>query len=169
MHTNYLHAELSTSRRNTTEYVDLCIIQPKQIKFWIKTSKYNRLERDVPVWGWRWEPEDAIGIEIKFNRWVAKTHAHSRITKRDRVTKKWKDYCNSLVFDLQKLKRYKRGWLVFVDQHSLFQTKKELREFMDGMIRQANYGAAKKTLNVYYLCPKNNRAWAFKSAVHTRY
>ena len=167
--TKSLHAELSTSRRKSTEYVDLCIAPPKKIEFWIKTSQYNRYEKNVPVWGWSWDPETAIGIEIKFNRWIAKTSAYSKKTKKRRVTQKWKDYCASLAFDLKKLKRYKRGWLIFVDQYSLFESKKEWRIFMDKIIRQANYGAAKKTLNAYYLCPKNSSAWAHKSAVQTSY
>jgi len=165
--TKSLHAELQTTRRKTIEYVDLCIIPQKYIEFYVMSRRYDKSQRIFPIYGWDWNPEDAIGIEIKFNRWVSQRYIYSLKTKRTRTTQKWHDFYESLAFDLQKLKRYKRGWFVFVDQHSLFQTKEEWREFMDALIRYANYGAAKKTLNAYYLCPKNNSAWPFKSVGQT--
>lgn len=161
--TRPLHAELSSSRRNSTEYVDLCLMNPTRAKFWIKKSKFDRGNKDIPVWDWDWHPENAIGIEIKFNQWILKTNAFSNKTKRERVTQKWKNYRWHLLRDLKKLKRYKRGWLIFVDQHSLINSRKEWRNFVDGLIRASNYGYAKKTLNAYYLCPKFKTAFSYKS------
>lgn len=161
--TRPLHAELSSSRRNSTEFVDLCLIDPTKTTFWIKKSKFNRWSKDIPVWSWEWRPKDAIGIEIKFNPWIIKKQAFSHDTKRERVTQNWKDYRWRLVRDFKKLKRYKRGWLIFVDQHSLINSRKEWRDFVDDVIRDSNYGYAKKTLNAYYLCPKIKTAFSYKS------
>ena len=162
--TRPLHAELSSSRRKTTEFVDLCIIEPSVFEFWIKKTKFNRGDREVPIWTWgpSW-PENAIGIEIKFNRWVLKRKAYSYKSKRERFTGRWKDLRYSLISDLDKLLRYKRGWLIFVDHHSLLRNKEEWREFMDDVIRYSNYGRLKKTLNAYYLSPKLGRALSYKS------
>ena len=161
--TRPLHAELSSSRRKATEYVDLCLITPSEVEFLIKKTKFNRANKEMPLWDWNWSPDDSIGIEIKFNRWIIKTKAYSHNTKRERVTANWNNYRNRLVEDIKKLKRYKRGWLIFVDQHSLIESYKEWREFIDGVIRESNYGYAKKTLNAYYLCPKSGRALSYKS------
>ena len=65
--------------------------------------------------------------------------------------------------DLRRLKKYKRGWLIFVDQNSLFPSYAKWRDFIDELIREANYGYAKKTLNAYYLCPKREKALSYKS------
>jgi len=161
--TKSLHAELSSSRRKATEYVDLCLIVPPKVEFWIKKTKFSRENKEMPVWDWNWNPEDSVGIEIKFNRWIIKTKAYSRNTKRERVTKNWKNYQYRLLQDIKKLKRYKRGWLIFVDQHSLITTYTGWRRFIDEVIRDSNYGCAKKTLNAYYLCPKLKRALSYKS------
>lgn len=133
------------------------------MEFWIKKSKFSRENKEMPVWNWNWKPEDSIGVEIKFNRWILKIGAYSHNTKRSRVTKKWKDYRYRLVKDIKKLKRYKRGWLIFVDQHSLISGYEKWREFMEEVIRDSNYGYDKKTLNAYYLCPKSKRALSYKS------
>lgn len=161
--TQALHAELSSSRRKATEYADLCLLNPSKTTFWIKKSKYNRSAKEIPVWDWDWQPKDTVGIEIKFNRWILKTKAYSHETKRTRVTKRWNDFRSSLVRDFKKLKRYQRGWLIFVDQHSLFTTRQAWRDFIDDMIRDANYGYAKKTLNAYCLCPRLKRAISYKA------
>lgn len=161
--TKPIHAELSSSRRKATEYVDLCLINPSKVEFWIKKTKFSRENKEMPVWDWNWNPKDSIGIEIKFNRWILKTEAYSHDTKRERITKKWKDYRDRLVSDIKKLKRYKRGWLIFVDQHSLIRKRKEWREFINKVIRDSNYGYSKKTLNAYYLCPKLKKALSYKS------
>lgn len=161
--TNTIHAELSSSRRKATEYVDLCLIIPSKVIFWIKKTKFSRENKEMPVWDWDWDPKNSIGIEIKFNRWILKTSAYSHDTKRERITENWKGFRWYLLNDIKKLKRYKRGWLIFVDQHSLIGNYKEWRDFMEGVIRDSNYGYAKKTLNAYYLCPKLKRALSYKS------
>jgi hypothetical protein len=158
-----LHSELSSSRRKAREFVDLCLIAPPKVEFWIKKTKFSRKNNEIPVWNWNWNPEDSIGLEIKFNRWILKTNAYSYGTKRERVTKKWKNYRSTLIRDIKKLKKYHRGWLIFVDQHSLISTYKGWRKFIDEIIRDSNYGYAKKTLNAYYLCPKLKRALSYKS------
>jgi len=161
--TRPIHAELSYKKRNTTEFVDLCLIDPTKFTFWIKKRGFDRSNKRFPIWDWDWKRADAIGIEIKFNRWVSKEDAYSRKTGRRKTTDKWKNYKLSLIRDIKKLKRYKRGWLVLVDHHSLISTRKEWRAFVDEIIRKSNYGYAKRTLNAYYLCPKLKRALSFKS------
>jgi hypothetical protein len=161
--TRSIHAELSESWRNLTEFVDLCLFCPSKTTFWIKKSKYDRGEGDVPVWCWDWSRKDSIGIEIKFNRTASKDSGYSNKTKRTHVTERWKAFRRSLVRDLRRLKKYKRGWLIFVDQNSLFPSYAKWREFIDELIREANYGYAKKTLNAYYLCPKREKALSYKS------
>src|SRR3989304_2558292 len=83
---------------------------------------------------------------------------YSRKTGRKKTTDIWETYKQSLIRDIKKLKRYKRGWLVLVDHHSLIATYREWRTFVDEIIRKSNYGYAKRTLNAYYLCPKLKRA-----------
>jgi|WetSurMetagenome_2_1015567.scaffolds.fasta_scaffold17203_2 hypothetical protein len=162
--TKALHSELSSSRRKATEFVDLCLVIPSKFEFYITKTKFDRGKKEMPISGWKWNPEDSIGIEIKFNKWVQKKFTYSRKTKRFRITEKWKYYEKSLKNDLKKLVRYKRGWLILVDQHSLIKTYKEWRSFIDVIIRKANYGKAKKTLNAYYLCPKRKKALSYKSS-----
>jgi len=161
--TKPLHAELSTKGRRATEFVDLCLIDPSKFTFWIKRRGFDRFDKRYPIWDWDWKKQDAIGIEVKFNRWVTKAKAYSRKSKRERITDKWRNYKQSLIRDIKKLKRYKRGWLVLVDHHSLIATYREWRTFVDEIIRKSNYGYAKRTLNAYYLCPKLKRALSFKS------
>lgn len=161
--TQSLHAELSSSYRKGTEYADLCFLNPSRTKFWIKKTKYDRHDKVIPVWDWDWEHSDTIGLEIKYNRWIQKTTAYSRLTKRTRVTKKWHNFRRTLARDFKKLKKFQRGWLIFVDQHSLFPSRGQWREFIDEMMRDVNYGKAKKTLNAYYLCPKLRKAISYKS------
>lgn len=160
--TRSLHAELSSTKRKATEYVDLCLVEPKEVWFWIKKRQFDKTTKNFPIWEWSWLPRQTIGIEIKFNRWISKIHAHSNITGRERITKKWKNFENTLVRDLKKLKSYKRGWLIFVDQYSLFETRTEWRDFVDLVVRRANYGRDKKTLNAYYMCPKAKVAFSYK-------
>ena len=161
--TNPLHAELATSRRKSTEFVDLCLLVPCKVYSVVKKRKYNRNNNELSIWEFLWEPKDSIGIEIKFNRWIPKISVYSRLTKRLRITEQWKYHRRRLIQDISKLKRYKRGWLIFVDHHSLFRGYDEWRTFMEKIIRDSNYGRAKKTLNAYYLCPKHKRALSFKS------
>ncbi len=165
--TRGLHAELSSSRRRATEYVDLCLLDPSRTTFWIKKSNFSRSDRSIPVWGWDWQPNDSVGIEIKFNRWIAKAAAFSRLTKRTRMTQRWRDFRTSLVRDFKKLRRYKRGWLIFVDHYSLFPTRKSWRVFLEELIRDSNYDSAKRTLNAYYLCPKLRRPLSYKAAYNS--
>jgi len=160
--TRSVHAELFSKRRKRTEFVDLCLIVPPETEFWIAKSKFSRENREMPLWKWDWHPECSIGIEIKFNQFVPKTKIYYYNTKRERETEKWKNYKLRLVRDLKKLNRYKRGWLIFVDQYSLISNKKEWRDFIDGIIRESNYGWAKKTLNAYYLCPTQKKALSYK-------
>ena len=160
--TQSLHAELSSSYRRGTEFVDLCLLNPSRTTFWIKKTKFNRHDKTLPIWDWDWEFKDTIGIEIKFNRWVRKTTAYSKQTQRTRVTNRWHNFRSSLIRDFKKLRKFQRGWLIFVDQHSLFTNRREWREFIDEAIRDAN-GKAKKTLNAYYLCPKLRKAISYKS------
>ena len=47
---------------------------------------------------------------VERNRWVSKEDAYNRKTARKRTTDKWKNYMQSLIRDIKKLKRYKRGW-----------------------------------------------------------
>lgn len=164
--TQPLHAELSSSYRKGTEFVDLCLLNPSRTTFWIRKTKFDCHEKVFPIWDWDWAFEDTIGIEIKFNRWIVKTTAYSRRTKRTRVTKRWRRFRRSLIRDFKKLTKFQRGWLIFVDQHSLFANRKEWRDFVDGAIRDAN-GKAKKTLNAYYLCPKMKKAVSFKSGYNS--
>lgn len=162
--TRQLHAELSSVRRKSTEFVDLCLIDPHKVVSQIKKTKFNRENKEMPLWdNCNWGPKDSIGIEIKFNRWIRKMTAYSRGTRRGRITKKWKNYRLGLLRDIKKLKRYKRGWLIFVDQHSLIDNYAEWRNFVNEVIRDSNYGRAKKTLNAYYLSPKAGRAMSYKS------
>lgn len=162
--TKPIHAELSYYRpRKGSGYVDLSIFDPPDVQFWVKDGKFDRTECKLPVWNWHWEPSEAIGIEIKFNRWILKTDAYSHETGRERKTKRWRDYRKSLVKDLKKLQQYKRGWLVFVDHHTLFDSKDAWRNFVDEIIRTSNYGWAKKTLNAYYLAPGFDKAIPFKA------
>ena len=160
--TRPIHAELSSKGRGATEFVDLCLIDPTKFEFWIKKQKFDRFGKKFPIWDWDWKKQDAIGIEIKFNRWVTKADAYSRTSKRTRVSDKWKNYIRSLVRDIKKLKSYKRGWLILVDHHSLMTTRIEWRDFVDEIIRKSNYGKAKRTLNAYYLCPKLRKALSYK-------
>jgi hypothetical protein len=158
-----LHAELSTRYRKKGEFVDLCVIDTKKMKFWIQKSKFNRLDKKFPYWEYQWNPKDFIGIEIKFNDWLQKKIAYSRSTKRERHTQNWSYLQDLLATDLWKLRKYKRGWLIFVDQHSLIKNYKEWRELMDKLIRKYNHGKMKKTLNAYYLCPKLDRPLSYKA------
>lgn len=165
--TRPIHAELSSARRKATEYVDLCLLDTDRTNFWIKKSKFNRRAGTIPVWDWDWQPRDTIGIEIKFNRWVSKITAYSRVTRRSRVTGRWSTFRRSLVRDFKKLRRYKRGWLIFVDQHSLFPSRNLWRAFIDDLIRDAHYGKAKKTLNAFYLCPKLKKPISYKASYNS--
>lgn len=161
--TRPIHAELSSKRRKNTEFVDLCLVDPTKFVFWIKKRRFDRFDKKFPIYDWDWKPRDAIGIEIKFNRWVMKSKVYSRKSERERVTNRWINYKRSLIRDIKKLKPYKRGWLILVDHHSLISTRKEWKAFVDEIIRKSNYGYAKKTLNAYYLCPKLKKALSFKS------
>lgn len=162
-----IHIELSSSRRKRTEYVDLCIVEPSETLFRVKKTKFNKAEKRVPLWGYEWYPKKSIGIEIKFNWDISSIKAFSNKTGRWRVTKNWINVKRSLMTDLIKLKRYKRGWLIFVDQHSLIGNKKEWRELMKEVIRNSNYGRAKKTLHAYYLCPKLKTALPYRPYTHS--
>lgn len=157
-----LHAELSYSRRARTEFTDLCIVDPSKFKIWIKKSKFSRHNKNMPIWTWDMGREHSIGIEIKYNRSLAKRGAFSRKSKRERVTKSWRNFAWSLVREMKKMKKYKRGWLILVDQHSLIGDRAEWRELVDNTIRMSNYGYAKKTLNAYYLCPKLKIALSYR-------
>lgn len=145
--TRALHSELSSFYRKSTKFADLSLINPRKVTFWIKRRKFNRKDGSIPVWDWNWKPKDSIGIEIKFNRGLGAPE------------NSWK---RSLIRDMKKLKHYKRGWLLFVDQKSLFLNKEEWREFMERVIRDSNYGSAKKTLNAFYMSPKIKTAFPYK-------
>lgn len=160
--TKPIHAELSFDHRRGSGYVDLSLFDPIDVDVWIKSTKFDRTDCKYPVWDWDWKPSEAIGIEIKFNRWRTKKDVYSNETKRERKTSIWLNYRKSLVKDLKKLKDYKRGWLVFVDQNNLFDSRKAWRDFVEEVIRESNYGWAKKTLNAYYLAPKFKTALSFK-------
>ncbi len=157
-----IHAELSFDHRRGSGYVDLSLFDPIDVEVWIKSTKFDRTDCKYPVWDFNWKPSEAIGIEIKFNRWRTKKDAYSNETKRERKTSVWLNYRKSLVTDLKKLKDYKRGWLVFVDQNNLFDSRNDWRDFVEDIIRDSNSGWAKKTLNAYYLAPKFKTALSFK-------
>jgi len=151
-----LHAELSSKNRKKAEFVDLCILDPSEIDFWIQKTKFSRSNKDFPIWQFEWYPEKSIGIEIKFNWWLSQKKSAGKLTKN------W-DYLKKILYkDLKKLKRYKRGWLIFVDNYALINNKEEWRELVDELIRHSNYGSAKKTLNAFYLSPKLNKALCYR-------
>ncbi len=160
--TRPLHSELSFRQWGGGGYVDLCIIDPVDMEFQIRERGFSRGEGRVPVADWDWSPSDAIGIEVKFNRWRNKMRAYSRKTNRESATEVWKGFRRSMVYDLKKLRIYKRGWLIFVDHHSLFTTKQEWREFADGLMRDSNYGYKRRTLNAYYIAPCFGKAISFR-------
>lgn len=144
--TRALHSELSSFERKATKFADLSLINPRKVKFWIKKRKFDRKEGSMFVWDWEWKPKDSVGIEIKFNRGFG-------------TKSRWK---HMLIRDMKKLKHYKRGWVLFVDQKSLFLNKEEWREFMESVIRGSNYGYARKTLNAFYMSPKIKTAFPYK-------
>jgi hypothetical protein len=159
-----LHAEISYSRRARTEFTDLCIIDPSKFTFWIKKSKFSGHSKDMSIGDWDMGRKHSIGIEIKFNRWIVKMERFSHKSMRKSITQRWRGFKTSLVRDMNKMKKYKRGWLILVDQHSLIKNYAEWRGFVDNIIRMSNYGYAKKTLDAYYLCPKLKRALSYRPA-----
>ncbi len=164
-----LHAELSSFRRKNVHYVDLSLVDPKKISFFLPVKTYDRDNRAFPISGMRWHPEDMIGIEIKYNWGISKTSAYNKKTGRTKTTARWTRFRDSLVEDMKKLRSYKRGWLIYVDQTSMFHTFAEWRTFVDDVVRRSNYGYRKKTLNAYYLCPRRKLALSFKSPEQTSY
>jgi len=97
-----------------------------------------------------------IGIEIKFNYWLPQT------TQKGKKTKNFKELTQMLTRDLKKLAKYKRGWLILIDYYSIIHNKKEWQKFIEETIRHSNCGCLKKTLNAYYLSPKQKKAITYK-------
>lgn len=94
-------------------------------------------------------PGGRVRLSVTNDRTASKDSGYSNKIKKTHVTERWKAFRRPLVRDLRRLKKYKRGWLIFVDQNSLFPSYAKWREFIDELIREANYGYAKKTLNAY--------------------
>ena len=158
-----LHSEMATRERKRGEFVDLCILDISKSKIYIQKTKFSRSERSFPYEEWWWYPKDLVGIEIKHNIGISKKKVYNWKSKRKRYTKNWEYLKSILIKDLKKLKKYKRGWLIFIDNHSLIENKKAWKTFLDELIRKSNYGYMKKTLNAYYLCPGQKRALSYKS------
>lgn len=160
--TRSLHAELSSSHRGDTEYVDLCLLDPAKFKFWVKKTKYNRRGKQVPIYGWQWDYNEAIGIEIKFNQEIWKEKSRSRRSNRESITRKWRVFQYNLCRDIKKLKKYKYGWLIIVDQQSLLyspnKTSQKWRVFFSKLLENSRCKKYKYKINGYYLCPRLKRA-----------
>jgi hypothetical protein len=144
--TRMVHAEMYNIAKKK-EFVDLCILDPNKFWLFVKKTKLNNNKNCIPLHGRNWNTKDTIGIEIKVNFWDSNLRR----------------FCKSLIKDFKKLKQYKRGWLIFIDNYSLIKNKEEWREVVTKMIREANMGNLKKTLNAYYLSPENGIAFSYKS------
>ena len=102
----------------------------------------NPLPREfLSVYDYDFKPDDAIGIEIKFNR----GHYHSEQTNQKRRNLK-----RRIKQDICKLKAYKLGYFIFVDKEKVFSNNKQFREEILGKNHDFDM------IRIYYVTPKNN-------------
>ena len=154
--TTPIHAEIQSRRRRKGQIVDLCIVDPKNVKFRISKRTFNPKNSEYRTHNCSWSDWETIGIEIKY-----RTHIKSIDGK------EYSNLQKSLIRDLKKLCIYRRGWLVFVDQLGIYKNKKEFKDKMTEAIRKAYKGRLKTTLNVYYLSFGNAKAWSWRSKWQT--
>lgn len=152
-----VHAEIRSGEGKHNKFVDLCIVNPKNVITRISKRTFDPSNNKFRTHGTEWPDREQIGIEIKFNMDV-----------RVRNGKKYVYLKNSLIRDLKKLCSYRRGWLVFVDQMGIYEDKAEFRGAMTGALHEVHKQRLKTTLNIYYLRFGEAKAWSWRPKWLTR-
>ena len=155
--TTPVHAEICSATGKRNKFVDLCIVNPRNVTFRISEKTFDPSNGKFRTHGAEWSDWEQIGIEIKLCTYI-----------KDISKKNFFAFHKSLVRDLKKLTSYRRGWLVFVDQLGVYRNKTEFRRSMTKALHDANPKRLKTTLNVYYLSFGKGKAWSWKSKWLTR-
>ena len=155
-----LHAELYQNHRKGKvnkkwkgRFVDLGIIL--NYESLIITKKHKGKGNRTSFYGKPdWYPENAIGIEIKFNDWCFKE-------TREKQNKKWQHFCYMVEKDLSKLNDYKRGIFVLVDREGVFSSNSDWWRFVRDLIPKSKKNRRYQTIRAYCLSPLSHKIYSY--------
>jgi hypothetical protein len=153
-----LHAELYKEyiknkkyKKNKPRRVDLCIIlDTKSIKL---TSKHKGKKDGQKKFYEKveWEPDKAIGIEIKYNDWYY---------QKDNKNKQKERFRRAVKTDLKKLNDYKHGIFILVDRESVYNNK-EWYDLIHELMPKSSSNRRLQSIKAYYLSPSKQKIFEY--------